>query len=458
MKTLRIAAAALMAWTPTCGMDASFGASFTGLGDLPGGIYQSNPYDVSADGSVVVGRSRTTQFGDEGFRWTQATGMVKLADLPGGHFTSIGNAYGVSADGSVIVGNGLTTAGVEAFRWTAAGGVVPLGDLPGGANFSVAYGVSADAAVIAGSSSEDGPFNSPIEHTVRWTSGPPINLGGLAGAYSYARAISGDGSTIIGLSDNKAYRWTQATGMVQLTPANGFTTSAVWGVSHDGSVVVGGGTSGNGFEAFRWTQAGGFVGLGDVTGGSFGSNANAVSGDGSIIVGSGSTSMGERASIWDAAHGMRNLRDVLVNEYGLGASLTGWNLTTASAISPDGRFVVGYGTNPNTATYEAWLADLTAPPSVDANFNGGDFVDGGDLDAWSGGFGTTGNATHSQGDADADFDVDGNDVLIWQRQVGPAPAIAAGGPVPEPASLILLASGALAISGCRPTAASKKPS
>ena len=36
-------------------------ASFQGLGDLPGELFSSSAYDVSADGSVVVGKSRSAQ-------------------------------------------------------------------------------------------------------------------------------------------------------------------------------------------------------------------------------------------------------------------------------------------------------------------------------------------------------------------------------------------------------------
>jgi probable HAF family extracellular repeat protein len=451
-----IFAGAAVAWMTTCGGDASLGQSFVGLGDLPGGIYQSVPYDVSDDGSVVVGRSRTTDFGDEAFRWTQATGMVRMADQVGGHFNTVGTAYGVSADGSVIVGVGRLTppgtfGGTEAFRWTEAGGFVGLGDLPGGVYFSEAIGVSADGAIIAGSSSENGPFAQPIEHTVRWSSGMMANLGGLGGAYSYPGAISGDGSTIIGISDTKEYRWTQATGMVALTPGDDFTTARFFGLSHDGSVMVGGGNSTNGFEAFRWTQAGGFVGLGDLPGGAFASYASAVSGDGSIIVGTGRTGSGDRAAIWDAAHGMRDLRDVLVTDFGLGASLDGWVLTTVQAISSDGKFIVGYGTNPNTATYEAWLANLTTPSTPDGNFNGDAVVDGVDLDLWSGGFGAASGADLADGDADGDGDVDGADFLVWQRQVGSPSVVSTSAAVPEPATwmLIVLAAAGICVIGGR---------
>jgi len=48
---------------------------------------------------------------------------------------------------------------------------------------------------------------------------------------------------------------------------------------------------------------------------------------------------------------------VLTSDYGLGASVTGWQLQGATAMSPDGRSIVGYGVNPSGAA-EAWLVRL----------------------------------------------------------------------------------------------------
>ena len=77
--------------------------SFQGLGDLPGGIFDSRAFGVSADGSVVVGESSSAS-GTEAFRWTSGGGIAGLGDLPGGGFSSRANA--VSGDGSVVVGLG----------------------------------------------------------------------------------------------------------------------------------------------------------------------------------------------------------------------------------------------------------------------------------------------------------------------------------------------------------------
>ena len=75
---------------------------FQRLGYLPGGNDDSYAWSVSAEGSVVVGRSDSPS--DQSFRWTEATGMVGLGWMSPGDGSN--EAHGVSADGSVIVGTG----------------------------------------------------------------------------------------------------------------------------------------------------------------------------------------------------------------------------------------------------------------------------------------------------------------------------------------------------------------
>ncbi len=75
-------------------------SSFTGLGHLPGGNFQSSAFGVSADGAVVVGASESADGSVEAFRWTSSEGMVGLGDLPGEHFSA-------SRTGSRGTGSGL---------------------------------------------------------------------------------------------------------------------------------------------------------------------------------------------------------------------------------------------------------------------------------------------------------------------------------------------------------------
>ena len=90
-------------------------ATFSGLGDLPGGSFESAANAVSADGRVIVGSS-ISAFGLEAFRWEDGV-MTGLGDLPGGVFSSAPRTA-ASADGRVIVGHGAASCpAVEAFRW-----------------------------------------------------------------------------------------------------------------------------------------------------------------------------------------------------------------------------------------------------------------------------------------------------------------------------------------------------
>jgi probable HAF family extracellular repeat protein len=146
-------------WTAATGM--------TELGFLPG-ANESQARAVSADGSVVVGESSLPptlppRLHIEAFRWTQSEGMVGLGDLPGGPVLSI--AYDVSADGSVIVGGGE-----RAFYWTAATGMFNLQNALDsfgatgldGWTLVDARGVSADGLTIAGTGLD------PIGRTQAW--------------------------------------------------------------------------------------------------------------------------------------------------------------------------------------------------------------------------------------------------------------------------------------------------
>lgn len=93
-------------------------------------------------------------------------------------------------------------------------------------------------------------------------------------------------------------------------------------------------------------------------------------------------------------------------------------------------------------------------PFVDVDPSNGDFdgdgdVDGADFLTWQRGLGLTGQPDATTGDADDDGDVDAADLALWQSHFGGAPAVAAIGAVPEPASLALLAAGGVAIGAIR---------
>ena len=311
-------------WTATGGA--------VGLGYLPGGTLHSRAAGMSADGTVVIGTSDTNASGTttQAFRWTDAAGMVGLGYLPNNKYaTSL--AAGISADGSVIVGSSSDAAGEpEAYRWTAATGMVGLGFL---ANSTNRYSMQTSVGSVASAANTDGSVVVGSSYSLY--ASPATNTGG------------------------EAFRWTAATGMVGLGYIGGLTvagsgaaTTAAYGVSADGSVVVG---SEGGFatgagpnHAWRWTAAGGMQDLGTLAGadGRFElvSGASAVSADGTIIVGASQTDDGttnQHAFRWASSGphtGMWDLNTLLTSA---GLNLGSEVLRIASRVTPDGQFISG---------------------------------------------------------------------------------------------------------------------
>jgi probable HAF family extracellular repeat protein len=161
--------------------------------------------------------------------------------------------------------------------------------------------------------------------------------------------VSADGSVVVGTAHDtvrsEAFRWTRETGVVVLgdLPGGGGFSSAR-AVSADGTVVVGHGSSPEGVEAFRWTAADGMRGLGDLPGGDFESRALAISADGSVVVGqgrSGTGASGAEAFLWTAAAGMRGL-----GRFGRART------SSANGVSADGTLIVGLGSL--NSIIEAW--------------------------------------------------------------------------------------------------------
>jgi uncharacterized membrane protein len=176
---------------------------------------------TNADGSVVAGQVAMPS-GGGAFRWNASEGVVSLG------LDSGSAASGVSSTGIAIVGTTyhLTSNSTHLFRWTPAAGVVDLSELKsGGAN-----GVSGDGTVIVGSY-----FPGSAQVAFRWTQNTGLTqIGDPGGA---ATAISIDGSTIVG-AINGAFRYFSGTGFSYLSLGN-LTTTDARAVNGDGSVVVG---------------------------------------------------------------------------------------------------------------------------------------------------------------------------------------------------------------------------
>lgn len=123
------------------------------------------------------------------------------------------------------------------------------------------------------------------------------------------------------------------------------------------------------------------------------------------------------------------------------------------AVTGFGDFVAGMpgGEHRENGTYQL---RISLPGLLDADFNASRNVDSSDLSIWK--------ANYRQSiaaDADSDYDTDGNDFLLWQRQVGMTSGVAAATAIPEPRSAALIINavlGALAIRARRrPLAAAR---
>jgi probable HAF family extracellular repeat protein len=358
---------------------------FFGLGELGGPTGVSRARAVSADGYFAVGMASSPS-GDQAVRREVLGALAGLSDLPGGSFAS--EAHACSMDGAVVFGSGTNSAGNrEAFRWTAAAGMSPLGFLPSGGYSSIAYGCSADGSAACGENLYQGPPNPvpplPVTQAFLWTAGGMQGLGFLPGAsfYSSARAMSNDGSVVVGIAwdagnTSRPFRWTAGTGMVDFT--GGTVQGTARGTSATGEFIVGSNSQGS--QAFLWSQTTGVMNLG-VGAGFVSSAAADVSADGQRVVGVNNDGAGVIACIWQQGIGWRTVQEALSQA---GLQTSGWGLTSALTISDNGMVIAGLGLNPQ-GVQEGWIAVLphAPPPCPSADFNNdGDVGTDGDIEAF----------------------------------------------------------------------------
>jgi len=342
-------------------------ARFQALGFLPGGSL-SEAFDVSADGSVVVGSGRSgNQPLGEAFRWTTSEGMVGLGSLS--PFLRYSEARAVSADGSVIAGATRSPVSItEAFYFTQGKGMVGIGFLPG-LNLSQAFDVEVSPSgeiVVVGVS------RLVFKEAFRWTKATGmVGLGrgvDLGFDQSRALAVSRDGQKVagffgeIGSPSREAFRYSVTSST--LAPLGCLPRGSISDgndVSANGTVLAGASgfadAGGSGMQGFLATAGNPDLhALGFLPGASS-SEALAVSSDGKVVVGRSGDGATSRAFIWDPENG---IRDVQVLLSAAGIATTGWQLLSATGIADDGKTLVGSGINPE-GLREAFLAKLGDP-------------------------------------------------------------------------------------------------
>jgi probable HAF family extracellular repeat protein len=349
--------------------------TLTWLG-VPDGTYRSFAWDISADGKVVVGHAQVQSGYVNDYRaflWTRDRGFI-LLNNPGGVYSQ---SFAISQDGLTMVGCRWRADGAPPFdatRWTLAGGPLDLRVPVGNGAVPLALDVSYDGSVIVGVRTSD--FQAFI-----WRRDSGLTYPGtLGGNQSLAFGVSANGSIVVGWAQDstgklRAFHWTQQDGMRNLGAAIGsqaFDQSEALGISPDGNVIVGFAYNDRneavGFRNIQGTN----ISLGNPPAGFTGVYPRRTNQNGSIIVGWMRKSDGTlRAMRWTQARGLEDLS-------GTYASLLepGEYLAVAYDITPDGRYIVGYGFK--DGTFQGFILD-TGFCNLPSDVNRDGTVDDADL-------------------------------------------------------------------------------
>ncbi len=336
------------------------------------------PIAISADGRSVVGEMSA---GDPAI-WNPQQGYTRLGDI---------DPRGISGDGLLVVGTGLDRM---AAYWTASTGIRPLPVVSAARKEGSAYGASRDGSIIVGSqdyrpclwrnqkephvlSGEVGQMTavsadgSTAAGTIRRASPPYPDGNDTAAVFSnrdlivlkcgyfpyvtYAHhptAISPDATAIVGYT---------SLGRGSVGDSGGYDTARAG--DHDQALRCSKGPLGWSKmvpvkeETFE-TLAGRDRYSKDAPGAC---RALGASNRGQAIVGfltSRDVISGERsraAFYWTPRYKMQNVRALLVSAGTSGAD--GWELLEATALSADGRTIVGVGYDP-AGEARSWIAHL----------------------------------------------------------------------------------------------------
>jgi uncharacterized membrane protein len=356
-------------------------ALFTGIGDLPGGRYESEIHAVSGDGTTVVGSS-SVDSRSTAFRWQRDTGLSAL----GGVLAGSTRAFDVSDDGSVIVGElHSCTRNLGAFRWRADGDTADVQLLvfhdPPETSYTRVSAVSGDGSRLLGQILD---YDTHAAWTWTETEGlryvvenSAVELVALSddGSVMAGRDLGYDTSSPYPYPIPEAVRWTSQDGLERLAEAPAPKVGFAHAITPDGTTIVGTivGPTGLALEMMRWTSETGLQLLGnEVSGGPSDAHsavATSLSDDASFLV--GHARYGDLndtiAILWDEIHGLRDPKTLLQTDYGL--DLSGWSLEDAVDISGDGRVIVGNGTNP-AGQREGWVVVIPEPASGHCSASG----------------------------------------------------------------------------------------
>ena len=333
--------------------------AFSGVTFTPTGVIGMVPNSMSDDATIIVG---TGLFGLPNYYYTEAGGAVVIGDGCGG-------PMGISGDGTTVVGCHVDVNGNQnAAKWLGGTSWLDLGSeagaVPCDTLLSQPYGINQNGSLAVGLL-----WRAMVCHANGGTwdlvnGGPATVLPTLFdGPSTRANAVNADGSVIVGWQDQPtglrtAVKWVISVPELILTSDGAFNGEAL-AVSADGGTIVGFGYN-FGQEAWIWRANTGVTPIGMSThGGKKGEFfATDVSDDGKVVVGFIRKGLfKEKAFIWRYGKGAAYLDEFITNR---GAVIpAGWNLNTASIVSPDGNTIYGWGFNP-ASQEEMFKVDLNA--------------------------------------------------------------------------------------------------
>lgn len=255
---------------------------------------------------------------------------------------------------------GLSAMNAQTLTWLGSLGGYPNSGARDVSPYGTA-GISSGPTVVGWASS-----TVFYDHAFRWTpSGGMQDLGTFGGNWSSAYGISYDGTTIVGSAylgnDELAFRWTASTGLQNLGTFGG-NVSRAYDTSANGSRVVGTAqdSSGN-LRAFLWdSSTNTMLNLGTLGGNN--SVAYGIDGSGAVVVGSSEDSAGlTQAFKWHSSTGMVNLNT--------GAP---GSRSAALDISLNGQVVVGWFEN-TSGVRSARRLDLSTNTMTNLGHLGGNW-------------------------------------------------------------------------------------
>ena len=354
-----------MRFTPSRWLSSSLALVSVGTAYGQFWTINTNGTPTAINDSGIAAGYNTTQY----FTWSAGGGLVGIGGVVPGNGN--GGWPSISADGTQVgatANNPVTGKSEMAYYRTNTGMWTTCGSLGSysGSSASAGFAMNSAGSILAGNAW----ISAGNTHAVVWSGGTMTDLGSnLSTRSTRANGVSDDGSLVGGWQDRSdGYRsgavWVN--GAETVLTVGGNPLADVNAVSGDGQWAVGNGGAYAFGQAYMWNRSTGLSFLNSPFDTSMYDtlSATAVSRDGSVVVGYardtnpldwGTPDIGW---IWTSGTG--------VEEIGAWATAQGFNiggnsLTDPTGISPDGRYIVGYGYAPNGFTTLGWVVSTPVP-------------------------------------------------------------------------------------------------